>query len=392
MNGSRLIWLLAIFLLAPLHGEDLSHLSLGELQARLASLEYEKEQITSQIARLVPPAANSLILPDGTINPRISNSVVIIQGDTGVGTGFIVTTEGQNYLYTAAHVLSGNRKLTIKNSAGITFKKFGILEAAEGGDLVRILITEDVKDSLELVATDTTFQINNSIAALGNGGGKGVVAVEPGTILGTSADSLEISSGVIQGNSGGPVVDATNGRVVGVVTHLSTQRADRWAEGTRQGEVRRFACRLNKEWKWQPKTINAFLAEGTTLQQFDQLSKLCFALSQLELLPSGMRLDQKVGENSTILSIINQNLETEVVRSLLKINTELSSTKTALSPSDLKKKFRGLLQQLEFQVKRSSETFQPQTFAWFHRDLAESSVKQRAASITALDIQLERLD
>jgi serine protease Do len=392
MKASQLLPVLVFSIHTLCLGEDLSQMNLTELRARLGALEHEKQEITAQIERLKPPELSALILPNGEVNPRISNAVVIIEGDTSAGTGFIVRTEGKTYLYTAAHVLSGNRKLTIKNSAGSIFKKFGTLEAAEGADLIRILITEEVQDALQLVAPDATFLINNSIAALGNGGGNGVVAVESGTILGTSADFLEITSGVIPGNSGGPVVEATSGQAVGVVTHLSTQRDDLWAKGTRQAEVRRFACRLNKKWTWQPKTIGTFLAEGTTLVEFDRITKLCFALSQLELLPSGMRLDQEVSGNTTILNVINENLETEIVRSLVKMNNELSATRTALSPSDLKKKFRGLLQQLEFQAKRSSAALQPKTFAWYHRHLSETSVKQRAESLTALELQLERLE
>jgi serine protease Do len=391
MTVSPLPLILALSLPALSWADDLSGKSLEELQQRMADLESEKQKIASAIQRLSSPSPTALILADGTVNPRISNAIVIIQGDTSTGTGFIIRTEGLNYLYTAAHVLSGNRKLSIKNSAGTTFKKFGNLEAAEGADLIRILITEEVQDSLALTAPDTTLSINTTIAALGNGGGNGVVAVESGTILGTSADFLEISAAVIQGNSGGPVIETKSGQAVGVVTHLSTQRDDLWAKGTRQAEVRRFACRLNKPWKWQTKTIAAFLAEGTALVEYDRITMLSLALSQLELLPTGMRLDKQATENETILDVINQNLETEIVRSVLKMNTELSASRTTLSPADLNKKFRSILQQIEFQVKRSSEAFQPKGFAWYHADHAETSLKRRANSITALDLQMERL-
>lgn len=383
---------LLIFPLSHLsRGEDLTGKSLQELEARMASLEAEKQEIAAQIQRLKPQDATALVQADGAVNPRISNSVVVIEGDASVGTGFIVRTQGKNFLYTAAHVFSGNSKLSIKNTAGTSFKKFGMLEAAEGADLIRVLITEDVENAMELVAPDAQFQINNTIAALGNGGGNGVISVEAGTILGTSATFLEISSGVIQGNSGGPVVEQGTGKAVGVVTHLSARRDDLWAEGTRQAEVRRFACRLNREWEWKTASIGAFLAEGKAIHEFNSLTKLCYALAQLKLLSNGMRLDEEVSGKTTILDIINQNLETEVVRSLLKMNNELSSTKTVLSQTDLKKKFRSLLQQLESQAQRSSSAFAPQNFAWFHRQLAETAVKERKESLTALDLQLEQL-
>ncbi len=388
------IWtsLLSLPLICLSWGQEFEGKTLQELEARMSALEIEKQEIATQIQRLKPTETIHLVQPDGTVNPRISNSVVIIEGDAAVGTGFIVHTKGNYYLYTAAHVFSGNSKLTIKNTVGTSFKKFGILEAAEGGDLIRVLITEDVENALELVAPDAQLQINHAIAALGNGGGNGVISVEPGTILGTSANLLEISSGIIQGNSGGPVVEQSTGKAVGVVTHLSTQRDDLWSKGTRQAEVRRFACRLNKEWEWKTESIGAFLTEGKSLNEFDSLTKLCYALAQLKLLPTGMRLDEKVSKDSSILDILNKNLETDIVRSLLKMNNELIATKTVLSQSDLKKKFRSLLQQLEYQAKKSSETFAPQNFAWFHRQLAEKAVEERKDGITALELQLERLN
>lgn len=359
----------------------------------MASLQREKAALAEAVEKVRPrsTAPSALFDTDGRINPAIANSVLIIEGDQSVGTGFVADSGGKKYLYTAAHVFSGNNKLTVKNSRGINFKKFGILEAAEGADLVRMEILEEVKDFLEIAPAAAGVQINTEIAALGNGGGTGVVAVEKGKVLGISADSIEVDAGIIQGNSGGPVLDQATGKTLGLVTHLTSERKDLWSEGTRQGEVRRFACRVDKNWQWKSMKVGGFLADGKALAAFDELTRLCFAMAQLEPLTNGLRLERNVGEGSTAIEILDRNRDNEMVRTLIKMNSDLASRKSTLSEAELKKKFRSLISQLQGQTKRSGDAFTPQNFAWFHRKQSEMSIRARKECLAALQEDLDNL-
>lgn len=377
-------------------GDETSAARIKELQEQVATLQREKAELAGELARLKPRAVEpvkpaGLFDRNGRINPGISNAVLIIEGDQSVGTGFIVSADGKKYLYTAAHVFSGNSRLTIKNTTGFTFKKFGPLEAAEGADLIRMEILDEVEDSLEIAAVDGAIRINTEIAALGNGGGTGVIAVEKGRILGTSADSLEVSAGIIQGNSGGPVVEVESGHVVGLVTHLTNERKDLWSEGTRQGEVRRFACRVDKTWQWKSMKVGTFLADAKALAEFDELTRICFAMAQLEPLANGLRLDRNVGEGVTAIEILERNKENELVRTLIKMNSDLASRKSNLSETELKKKFRSMIGQIQSQAMRSSAAFKPQGFAWFHRNQSGVSIQARKECLKALNEDLESL-
>ena len=356
-----------------------------ELERKMEELQREKAKISDQ------SNGSALVDSSGKVNPRISNAVLIIEGDKSAGTGFIVAADDKKFVYTAAHVFSGNSKLTIRNAAGTTYRKFGELQAAEGADLVRLEILEEVKDFLEIVPAESPLLINTEIAALGNGGGNGVVSVESGKILGTSGDSLEVDAGIIQGNSGGPVVDQASGKAVGLVTHLTSERKDLWSEGTRQGEVRRFACRLNKQWQWKTMRIGAFLADSKSLEDFDELTRLCFAMVQLRPLTSGMRLESQLNGGVTVLQILQKNQDNELVKSLISMNNDLAARKTSLSEADLKKRFRGLLGQAQSQAMKSRDSFKPQEFAWFHRNRATVSVEARKECLTALDQALSGL-
>lgn len=361
--------------------------AIREIDAKIAALQQEKAKLIGE----AQPGGNALFESNGQVSRRITRSVLIIEGDKGVGTGFVVATEGKKFLYTAAHVFSGNSKFTIRNAAGTEFKKFGDLQAAEGADLIRLEMLDDPADFLTLAAPDSELAINTEIAALGNGGGKGVISVELGKILGTSGNTLEVDAQIIQGNSGGPVVERSSGKVVGEVTHLTDARKDVWSEGTRQGDVRRFACRLNKEWKWMTQKTGTFVTDGKTLAEFDDYTRLCFAIAQLKPLESGMRLTTEVGGDMTAAAIFEQNKNNDIVKSLITMNNELAARKTSLSDAELIKKFRSLLGQAESRATRTNEALKPQNFAWFHRNRAKVSVAARTECIAVLKQRIDNL-
>ena len=137
--------------------------------------------------------------------------------------------------------------------------------------------------------------------------------------------------------------------------------------------------------------IGNFLAEGKSVTEFDEFTKLCYAMVQLKPLESGMRLDTQGNSNATAMQIIQENEGNSLVKSLIAMNSELASRKTSLSESDLKKKFRSLLGQVQAQATRTNEVFKPQGFAWFHRTRGVASAKAREECIAALNQALENL-
>lgn len=390
MRNLAFITALVISASSPCGAQPSTEDRIKELDEKIAALQKEKASLMKETEEEKSDPPSDLFDGSGKVKSGIANAVLVIEGDQSVGTGFIVSTGGKYYIYTAAHVFSGNSKLTIRNNSGTTFRKFGPLEAAEGADLIRMEILEKVTDSFTLFPPESDLQINTHIAALGNGGGNGVIALEKGSILGTSADSLEVDAGIIQGNSGGPVVELSSSKAVGLVTHLTSARKDQWSEGTRQGEIRRFACRLNKEWQWKPMNIGTFLANAKAVEDYDNLTKICFAVASLRPSEEGLRVSADSKE-SPALTILQDNLDNVVVKNLVDMNSELGSRKTSLSIAERNKRFRSLLGQLQSQASRSRESFKPQGFAWFHRKRAEGSVEARAQSMENLARALDRV-
>jgi serine protease Do len=350
--------------------------------------------IATNTAETMPdntPAANSICDSEGKVKADISNAVVIIEGDSSVGTGFIAKEGDHVYLYTAAHVLSGNSKLTVKNAVGKSFTKFDGIEVAEDADLVRLKLAEPYDQPLLVASADEDVRIQVPIAALGNGGGQGVVSMEKGEILGTSDGSIEISAAVIQGNSGGPLLISSNSHVVGVITHLTARRNDLWSEGTRQGDVRRFACRINTARKWSAMSPAVFLKDGKAVSTYDETTLLGFAVAMLQPTVSGLRYSGMQYGEKTPLAIIERNKDNPSVIELRKFNSDLQSGKVRYGMTDLRKKTSAIVASMRSKLDTSKQSLLPEKLNPYHRSLAEESIKARIKAIDSLDSLINRL-
>lgn len=323
----------------------------------------------------------------------IPRAVVLVEGDRGSGTGFLVAQEGKVYLYTAAHVLSGNERLTVKMNDGAVLRRFTGLEAAEGGDLVRLGVLDEVKEPvpLPLVPHGAEVPVGTAIIAWGNGGGNGVVAREDGKVLGTSDESVEVDAQIIQGNSGGPVVLASDGKVLGVVTHLTAGREDIWAAGTRHAQVRRFACRLDREWQWKSLPVTAFLQDAKRIEAFDRVTRLGMAVASLEPTLTGFRLDVNMPGGATIAKIIEENGDSRIVRQVGELNKRLGEKRNKTNELEAKKSLRGIIDECLSECGRTDTTLVPERMAWFHRRDAKMSLEWRAKAVANLRQRSESL-
>ena len=320
-----------------------------------------------------------------------TDAIILIEGDKSRGTGFMVRQEGKHYLYTAAHVFSGNSRLTATNTAGRKFTKFGNLEVAEGADLVRLQVLEEDPGAMLPLKTSNGVAVSSEIVALGDGGGAGVVSELKGKIVGLSADSVEVDAGIIQGNSGGPVILAATGEVIGVVTHLTAKREDVWSEGTRFSDVRRFACRLDRSWNWHSLPISTFLGEAKQIADYDRMTKVGFAISSLNPSIQGLRLDTKLAENATAMSVLTEAEDVPIVAELIKMNSDLVGRKVRSSESDLLKKFRSMLASSISQVNQGANSFTPEKFSPYHKQDGTLSVEWRGKANEALKERLNSL-
>lgn len=166
--------------------------------------------------------------------------VVSISTKHSKGTGFLLNDKGSVYLYTCLHCITDYDVITAHDSQG-RLLELNNLEMCEGRDLVRFRIDE-VEGGL-FMADGNEVTPNVSVFAYGDTMGGGVMTENKGKILAVGNEKIEISSEVLQGNSGGPVV-LENGKVVGVVSSGSVNNTI-FAKDTRYEKVRKFAERID---------------------------------------------------------------------------------------------------------------------------------------------------
>jgi hypothetical protein len=174
---------------------------------------------------------------------------------------------GQVFFVSNIHVMSGGDNFYIRNIYGETIQVPRVVEVASDRDLVRFPVS--YKQGL-MVAQD--FGFGDKICALGNSGGGGVITRLDGEIMALGPGLVEISSTIIPGNSGGPVLSKDN-RIVAVSTYLQNHKnmPDWIVEGSRFTETRRMAVRVDNV-EWIPMVWTDFRRETAYVQKIKDYS------------------------------------------------------------------------------------------------------------------------
>lgn len=296
----------------------------------------------------------------------VAKAIAVIEGDRSNGTGFFCKAEGKVYLYTAAHVLSGNSKLSVKLRDGTVVRKFGAVEAAEGADLIRLAVGEPVPHALEIAAESGVAKVGIPVLASGNAGGGGTVGFEEGKVMGVGPESIEIDAEVIQGNSGGPILHGTTREALGVVTHLTAERKDEWAKETRFSQVRRFGCRLDRSWKWKVVPVDVFLKEGKAILAVQEQSELMIAALSMSKWGSPVFQQQRENPLSRDITALQSWIEQQ------------QQGGQRFSETDRKKRLRGIFESARHRSRGQMAGFRSEGFTWFHRESANQESLRRA--------------
>lgn len=303
--------------------------------------------------------------PGPVVDNDVAEAIAVIEGDRSTGTGFFCRAEGKVYLYTAAHVLSGNSKLLVKLHDGTVVRKFGAVEAAEGADLVRLAVGEEVPHCLEIADPSGVAKVGVPVLASGNSGGGGTVGFEEGKVMGVGPESIEIDAEVIQGNSGGPILHATDHVALGVVTHLTSERKDEWAKETRFAEVRRFGCRLDRAWKWKVVAVDVFLKEGKAILAVQEQSELMVAALSMSKWDSPVFQQQRDNPLARDIAALQGTMD------------QRQKGSQRLSETDRRKRLRGIIESARHRSRSQMAAFKTDEFTWFHRESATQETRRR---------------
>jgi hypothetical protein len=157
------------------------------------------------------------------IAARAMPSVVRIEVPGGLGSGFVVRSDGR--IVTNLHVVAGAREATVVFSDGRKLGGVEILEVSDAYDLALLKVPADKLPALPL-GDSSRVQVGQHVVAIGNPLGLSntvsdglVSALRP---IGAQVSLLQLSAPISPGSSGGPIIDE-RGQVVGVSTLMITR-------------------------------------------------------------------------------------------------------------------------------------------------------------------------
>ena len=193
----------------------------------------------------------------------ISDSLMIIEGETGRGSGFILLMKDKKYIITNRHVITGAKNLKVRSVNGY-MPKIKSFELGVDADLVRMAIDES--ENVKFLVLSKTIDMKEPVAVYGNSEGIGVVTEIKGAINGVGPAVIETTAGFVSGNSGSPIMNK-KGEVLGVATFATQNKMQDWvAQGTRFENVRRFGLRLDSV-KWFGVSSNEFCNQNQLLSE-----------------------------------------------------------------------------------------------------------------------------
>lgn len=193
---------------------------------------------------------------------KVKDKIVIITGDKGSGTGFIIEMDGSKWLMTNEHVVRSQGKIRARTLSGLKIIPTNTVDLASNRDLIRYKIDDKFT---ALKKRPSMPSMNEAVWVFGNSDGSGVITSIGGEVLGLGEDKIEVSAEFVAGNSGSPVVDK-NGEVIGVATFAELKRDYyNWVKaGTRFNGVRRFAEALDGI-VWEPLGYEQYLRDCAAL-------------------------------------------------------------------------------------------------------------------------------
>lgn len=208
---------------------------------------------------------------------KVKDSLVIVRGSSGVGSGFVARADGKTWLYTNEHVVRGgeSKRATFVEGREVAFK--GVVEVAKNRDLVRIEI-EDVPCALNICPSAPV--LDEHVFVFGNSDGGGVLTKIEGAVVGVGSEKVEVSAKFVRGNSGSAILNS-KGEVLGVATEaVKLEEPSDWVKwDTRFNDVRRYGERLSGA-EWQPVDWEHYRRQCRMLEAFaayrEFLVPVCF--------------------------------------------------------------------------------------------------------------------
>jgi len=225
-SSSKWMYISFVLIAALIFGSSLFTYTYLNVQTQFSTLQTQLQDLQQQIDVLNYVNQTGL-MPWPKIYDQIKRSIVLIQTEIGLGSGFVYDYEGR--IVTNYHVIEG------ANTIQVTFLDGNITDANRVGedpysDLAVIKVNPDITKLYPVVLGNSSeLIVGEPVAAIGNPFGlSGTITAGIVSALGRDleapghyriVDIIQVDAAINPGNSGGPLVNL-EGQVVGVNTAI----------------------------------------------------------------------------------------------------------------------------------------------------------------------------
>jgi hypothetical protein len=207
---------------------------------------------------------------DAVIKNR--TNLIVVQGDKGVGSGFVTSLAGEPWLLTNAHVLGDNPHPRFTSLGGATITPGAAFLAVEH-DICKIKMPAGTPSIEGMTEVEANAKIGDAIVVIGNAEGAGVVHPFEGHIVGIGPTLVEVDAPFVSGNSGSPIIHLATGKVIGIATYLVTRSVNTKGQGAVETQVRRFGYRIDTVKVWEPVNWTLFYNQSAQLAKIEATGK-----------------------------------------------------------------------------------------------------------------------
>lgn len=226
----------------------------GNLTSRKVTAErLEKEYSFYDASLLMKGLKTALTAKDSFAESKLSNdkivrSIVLIEGDHGVGTGFLTNYYGLKCIISNQHVFIGNKsvKITDIDNNQISFKGMLMGKPSENvgaTDIVIYGLDEATKKKYDFISVSNKMSMNARTEVYGNSLGDRVIRSISGILKGIGPRTIEVSNRFVSGNSGSPIIQ--DGYAIGIATFIKATPKTWNQRSSDSGDIRWFGVKIS---------------------------------------------------------------------------------------------------------------------------------------------------
>lgn len=250
------------------------------LLAIIAILPAESAQTQPQQIIINPPMEKTADAPHVSALPNNRLlAIVVIEGKSGKGTGFIAKLKDKLFVFTNQHVIAGNEQLELKTING-DLLAYDSIFAGEEHDVAMFRLLNPTEGIPFFELESDPFQntkTGDNVIVPGNSLGAGTILQARGKIISLGPKLVEHNAPTFSGNSGSPIVLESTMKVVGVDTLSKKSSPLDWANkfsreqvGSQiKSDVRLFGYRIDTIKKWSLIDLKRYNSEFAEIRELE---------------------------------------------------------------------------------------------------------------------------